>query len=262
MPLRPSRSLLRLATVGLWFAAVAQATAAPPTPAPLSDARQLILVTTDDWDSRQGRLQAYSLDAHGHWQPDGPGFEVAVGRNGSAWGDGLQPPQQDGPQKREGDGRSPAGVFALGPAFGYGSRIDSAMPYRQMQPDSWCMDVPASPLYNRIVEASQVGAAAVEGSSEPMRLDLHHDGDPRYREGLVIEHNAANVPGRGSCIFAHLWRQPGEATAGCTAMAPESMRRLLAWLDPRQQPRFVLLPAAEYRRLQSAWRLPTPAERR
>jgi L,D-peptidoglycan transpeptidase YkuD (ErfK/YbiS/YcfS/YnhG family) len=89
-----------------------------------------------------------------------------------------------------------------------------------------------------------------------MRLDLHHDGDVRYREGFVIEHNAQAIPGHGSCIFAHLWRTPGEATAGCTAMQPANMQRLLAWIDPKATPRFVLLPKAEYRRLQAAWALP------
>ena len=34
------------------------------------------------------------------------------------------------------------------------------------------------------------------------------------------------------------------------------MEALLAWLDPDRSPRFVLLPAEEYRRLASAWRLP------
>ena len=63
----------------------------------------------------------------------------------------------------------------------------------------------------------------------------------------------------GSCIFAHLWKTPDTATAGCTAMAPATMDAVLAWLDPAQRPVFVLLPASEYRALQAAWRLPEPA---
>src|SRR3546814_14689958 len=88
-----------------------------------------------------------------------------------------------------------------------------------MQAGSWCMDVVDSPLYNRIVDARDVGDAAVEGSSEPMRRDLHNDGDQRYRSGFVIEHNPEARKGAGSCIFAHLWKAPGAPTAGCTAMA-------------------------------------------
>ncbi|EGD07557.1 hypothetical protein XVE_4243, partial [Xanthomonas vesicatoria ATCC 35937] len=225
----------------------------------LQQARALIVVTTPDWNNTQARLQTF-VRVDGKWAPAAPGFAVALGRHGSAWGEGLHPAQAQGPQKREGDGRSPAGVFAIGPAFGYAARIDSAMPYQAMSATHYCMDVPSSPLYNRIVDAAQVGEAAVAGSTEPMRLDLRHPGDARYREGFVIAHNPNNVAGRGSCIFAHLWRTPGQFTAGCTAMEPADMQRLLAWLKPADKPLFVLLPRADYARLQAQWQLPDLAE--
>ncbi|WP_355585372.1 L,D-transpeptidase family protein [Xanthomonas cannabis] len=224
----------------------------------LQQARALIVVTTPDWNSTQARLQTFTR-VDGGWAPAAPAFAVALGRHGSAWGDGLHPAQPQGPQKREGDGRSPAGVFAIGPAFGDAARIDSAMPYQAMSATHYCMDVPDSPLYNRIVDAAQVGERAVAGSTEPMRLDLRQPGDVRYREGFIIAHNPGNVPGRGSCIFAHLWRTPGQFTAGCTAMAPADMQHLLAWLKPEDHPLFVLLPRADYARLQAQWQLPVLA---
>jgi L,D-peptidoglycan transpeptidase YkuD (ErfK/YbiS/YcfS/YnhG family) len=92
-----------------------------------------------------------------------------------------------------------------------------------------------------------------------MRRDLHANGDPAYEVGFVIEHNANGAPGAGSCIFGHLWKSPDSTTAGCTAMAPASMETLLRWLDADRRPVFVLLPAAEYQRLQSAWKLPALA---
>ncbi len=248
------RSLVRLATTALLLAAAVSGHAAP-----LDGARQLIVVTSEGWDSTQGQLQAYVRDGQG-WHPHGQAFLVALGRTGSAWGLGLHPAQADGPQKQEGDGRSPAGIFALGSAFGYAvTRRGTAMPYQPMLDSSYCMDVPGSPFYNRIVDEKKVGNAAVKGSTEPMRLDLHNKGDVRYREGFVIAHNPDNQPGKGSCIFAHLWRQPGEATAGCTAMPQERMQALLDWLRPQDAPRFVLLPRAEYKRLQAQWQLPALA---
>lgn len=224
---------------------------------PLHGADQLVVVTSEGWDSTQGRLQAYARTRSG-WKAEGAPFDVALGRSGSAWGLGLHDADIDttAPQKREGDGRSPAGVFALGTAFGYAAQADTRWPWQPMHESSYCMDVPDSPYYNRIVDADNVGADAVEGSTEPMRLDLHKNGDIRYQQGFVIAHNPRNVPGQGSCIFAHLWRTPGEATAGCTAMTAAHMQALLAWLDPRQSPRFVLLPRAAYARLQDAWQLP------
>ncbi|MBO9787341.1 L,D-transpeptidase family protein [Xanthomonas phaseoli] len=234
------------------------AVAASPIDA-LNQARTLVLVTTADWNSTQGRLRTFTR-VDGTWQPAGQSFAVALGRHGSAWGEGLHPAQTQGPQKREGDGRSPAGIFAIGPAFGDAEKIDSAMPYQAMSATHYCMDVPSSPLYNRIVDAAQVGEAAVAGSTEPMRLDLRQAGDARYSEGFVIAHNPKAIPGRGSCIFAHLWRTPGQVTAGCTAMAATDMQRLLAWLKPHDHPLFVLLPRAEYARLHTAWQLPALTE--
>jgi L,D-peptidoglycan transpeptidase YkuD (ErfK/YbiS/YcfS/YnhG family) len=125
-----------------------------------------------------------------------------------------------------------------------------------MRDTDWCVDVDGSPYYNQIVDTKKVGEKAVEGASEPMRRDLHLDGDQLYKIGFVIEHNAKGKAGGGSCIFAHLWRSPTDATAGCTAMPEPVMRQLLAWMKPEEQPVFVLLPQSEYARLQSAWHLP------
>ena len=224
---------------------------------PLEGARQLLVVTTDGWDSTGGQLQSFERGASG-WQATAEPFAVALGRSGSAWGIGLHPAQieQGGPHKVEGDGRSPAGVFALGTAFGAAATARTGLAYQPMQATSYCMDVPDSPLYNRIVDADRVGAEAVAGSTEPMRLDLQDPQDVRYRQGFVVAHNPRNEPGKGSCIFAHVWREPGEATAGCTAMPGPRMAALLQWLDADQQPRLVLLPRANYLRLQAQWQLP------
>ena len=254
-----------LAALGLaWgIAALAGESAGEPTGSadPLRGAQQLVLVTTGGWDENQGILRRFERpDDSTQWR-EVAAFPVSIGRNGSAWGTGLHAAgdQDEGPRKREGDGRSPAGVFALGTAFGYADTVASGLPYQAMTRDDWCMDVPASPYYNRIVDARQVGAAAVAGSSEPMRLDLHRNGNPSYRLGFVIEHNPGNVPQGGSCIFAHLWRAPGEPTAGCTAMADADMEAMLEWLDADKAPRFVLLPRAQYARLATRWQLPAPA---
>jgi L,D-peptidoglycan transpeptidase YkuD (ErfK/YbiS/YcfS/YnhG family) len=233
---------------------IAAASATEVVPA---ESRQLVVVTVPTWNSDAGVLRRFQRDsANGHWvEVDGP-TEVTIGRAGAAWGRGLHPPQPSGPQKKEGDGRAPAGVFAIGEAFGYGDRVATGLTYAPMQPTQYCIDVPDSPLYNRIVDTRAVGEAAIEGSTEPMRRDVHVNGDSRYKLGFVIRHNPGNVAAGGSCIFAHLWKAQGEATAGCTAMAEPAMRGLLSWLQEDQRPVFVLLPQAEYARWQATWRLP------
>lgn len=235
--------------------------AVTPTALPWSSAGQMVVVVTPDWNASQGVLRTFER-SNGHWQEVGEPTSVMVGRSGSAWGLGLHPEAQSGPAKREGDGRSPAGVFAIGSAFGYADQADTALPYSAMQGSHYCMDVSTSPLYNRIVDAREVGDAAVKGSTEPMRLDLHAAGDQRYRLGFVIEHNPQARRDGGSCIFAHLWKQPGDVTAGCTAMDDPSMNRLLDWLRPDRRPVFVLMPQAQYASAQDSWQLPAMGTRR
>jgi L,D-peptidoglycan transpeptidase YkuD (ErfK/YbiS/YcfS/YnhG family) len=218
-------------------------------------AQQLVLVTSADWNTDTGMLRTYERSGSA-WRLVGDPQPVTLGRAGSAWGLGLHAPGHAGPVKREGDGRSPAGVFAIGEAFGYAAKASTALPYAAMQASHYCVDVSGSPLYNRIVDADAVGADAVAGATEPMRRDLHAGGDQRYRLGFVIEHNPQARPMGGSCIFAHLWKSPSDATSGCTAMDPRTMERVLGWLDPGRHPVFVLLPMAEYRQLRAGWNLP------
>ncbi|MEO5628391.1 MAG: hypothetical protein ABIQ62_01330 [Thermomonas sp.] len=220
-----------------------------------ADAGQMVLVTTANWDSTSGDLRRYERDGE-RWRQVGAATQIVVGRTGIAWGIGLNTEHGDGPVKREGDGKAPAGVFAIGPAFGYAGSARTGLDYRAMGANDWCIDVPDSVYYNQIIDRSVVKAPLLDQSTEPMRRDIHADGDQRYREGFVIEHNAANVRNAGSCIFAHLWTASDTTTAGCTAMAPASMDALLAWLDQKRKPVFVQLPQAQYHQLRDAWQLP------
>ncbi len=226
----------------------------PTVTSPWANAGQLVLVTTPGWNASQGTLRTYESTTAG-WREVNAAVPVTIGRSGSAWGIGLHP-DQPGPSKVEGDGRAPAGVFRIGSAFGYAPASATSMPYLAMSATHYCVDVSGAALYNRVVDERVVGEVAVAGSTEPMRRDIHVNGDQRYKLGFVIEHNPEGRRGAGSCIFAHMWRKPGEATAGCTAMDEPAMQRLFAWLNPRRQPVFVLLPEAEYRRLRAAWNLP------
>lgn len=246
--------LVALLIAGLAFAG--NAIAATDPAAAWSDAGQMVLVTVPDWNTIEGMLHTYERDHGGAWHEVGTARPVVIGQSGAAWGIGLNPAQHDGPQKREGDGRSPAGVFRIGTTFGYAAHAGTAMPYLALTATDYCMDVSGTPLYNRIADAAKVGDAALKGSSEPMRRDLHVHGDQAYRLGFVIEHNPHGVAHGGSCIFAHLWSSPTTGTTGCTAMTPGTMQGLLAWLKPQEHPVFVLLPQDEYARLRHAWQLP------
>ena len=248
---------IRLAFAALLLPLAACASVAAPRTNPWDNARQLVIVTTADWNAPTGTLRAFERDGDG-WRQTGQPIVVNVGRNGAGWGLGLHDAhdQDAGPVKREGDGRAPAGVFAIGSAFGYAPELSTGLAYKAMQANDWCIDVPDSPLYNRIVDRSLAKAPGLDRASEPMRRDLQAKPDDLYKLGFVIEHNAQATPRGGSCIFAHVQRAPGAPTAGCTSMPEDALRGLLAWLRDDAHPAFVLLPQGEYVRLRAPWHLP------
>jgi L,D-peptidoglycan transpeptidase YkuD (ErfK/YbiS/YcfS/YnhG family) len=171
-----------------------------------------------------------------------------LGHGGMAWGLGLHgdgpTAKLEGPRKREGDGRSPAGVFELGLAFGRSDALATALPYASETSTLRCVDDPGSAHYNQIVDAAQVDEDW--RSAEPMR---------RYYElAITVEHNASDVPEAGSCIFLHAWRDAESPVTGCTAMAADELEQLAAWLEPGAV--LVALPRELQSELASAWRLP------
>jgi D-alanyl-D-alanine dipeptidase len=233
-------------------------TALGKTPEPLARSRQVVLVTTRGWDEVPGTLRRFERKgANGAWAQVGREVPVAVGRSGLGWGAGLVDTSAEaGPQKKEGDGKAPAGVFALGSAFGFAPSPEASwlrLPYTPLTPSVECVDDTASRRYNQIVD--RLAAGEVDwNSSERMRSV------EGYRWGLVVRHNAApTLAGRGSCIFLHVWAGPGRGTAGCTALEEARLTELLRWLDPKKGPLLVQLPEGEYARLRSAWRLPALA---
>ncbi|MDB6022843.1 MAG: hypothetical protein JWQ04_2700, partial [Pedosphaera sp.] len=79
---------------------------APESPLAIASSRQLLLVTTKDWNAVTGVMRRFArADASSGWNEVGAGIPVVVGRNGLGWGRGLSLPfALPGPVKKEGDG--------------------------------------------------------------------------------------------------------------------------------------------------------------
>jgi D-alanyl-D-alanine dipeptidase len=221
--------------------------AAPAKPRPKIVATEVLTAIIDDWSATKATLTLWQHDDRG-WSESGS-WKGVIGYAGAAWGIGLHgsgaPRGHAGPVKREGDGASPAGIFAIDSAFGFEPLPSSKLRYTQLRDTTECVDDPQSSAYNTLVEHTP---AADWTSSEHMRSVAG------YEYGLVIAHNPARTPGAGSCIFVHVWNGPDSNTVGCTAIPKQDLHQLLTWLEPGTV--FVLLPRAEYRALQDQWGLP------
>ena len=242
-------------TAFLLVSACRFAPAAIPAPAPLAAATQLVVVTTPGWDSTAGELRRFARDdTHSQWHRVGEVVPIVVGKTGLAWGVGFDGLSRAGePHKKEGDGRSPAGVFPIDTAFGF-APPDSVrwirLPYLQLTSNSECVDDTASVHYNTAVDRSSVSAVDWQSAEHMRKVG-------QYRLGAIIGYNATPpVRGRGSCIFFHIWAGPRSTTVGCTALDSAELERMIAWLDPRAHPVVVQVPAAAYPRLQNYRELP------
>jgi L,D-peptidoglycan transpeptidase YkuD (ErfK/YbiS/YcfS/YnhG family) len=232
------------------------APAAPSTVIPAAT-HQLITAITDSWTSTHATLQVWTRTAGGTWTARAAApWPAVLGRDGSAWGVGLHgagaPAGRDGAVKTEGDGKSPAGMFAIRSAYGYADEPpkDTKLDYTSTgRGDLECVDDPASEHYASIVDRKQV--AADWESSESLLID-----DNQYKWIIDVAHNPERKPRAGSCIFLHVWGGPETTTSGCTAMQAKSLEELLRTLDPESKPVYVLLPRADYDALAVAWGLP------
>jgi len=217
---------------------------------------QMVVVLTGSWGSADASLQLFEREsAHTPWRAVNEASAAVVGHNGLGWGIGLHDAPSSGaaPLKKEGDGKAPAGIFLLTAAFGYASPEAAQwikLPYRQATASLQCVDDVNSEFYNQVLDTSNT----------PLRWKSHEEmlrKDGLYKMGIVVDHNAhPPIPGRGSCIFIHIWKAASQGTAGCTAMAEPDLDGVLRWLDPAKTPVLVQLPRSEYKRYQEAWGLP------
>jgi L,D-peptidoglycan transpeptidase YkuD (ErfK/YbiS/YcfS/YnhG family) len=152
-------------------------------------------------------------ESRGVLQFEGREYPCALGRGGI---------QQT---KREGDGATPAGTFALRQVFYRPDRLappSCELPMRALTAnDGWCDD-PAHPDYNRLV------GLPFAASHEAMWRT-----DNLYDVVIVIGHN--DDPPRaslGSAIFIHCATADYGPTEGCVALARETLVALLPRLTP------------------------------
>lgn len=198
----------------------------------------LILITTVSWDDFRGSLKLIKGD-----ELVSKPIPVVLGKTGLAWGIGLHPEEtinKEEPQKKEGDNKSPAGIFSIGPRFGIAPSNDSD--YIQITSSIVAVDDPNSAFYNQIVDRAEIKADFE--SCEEMK------NEPLYEMGAVIQHNFPNPsPGAGSAIFFHLWKDEGTPTAGCTAMSRENLEKVLLFIQ-EEETFLVQIPVNEWK---SGW---------
>ncbi len=197
----------------------------------LKDNNQVLFVKTLSDSTIQGTMFLYERKSNHKqwWLKDS--FIIVVGKNGLGKDETSSISFSNTmPVKHEGDGKSPSGIFALGPVFSYHNLKNLHMPFVQVDTNFYCVDDVSSSYYNTLIKADT--AKHNFNSFEYMRRK-----DSLYEYGVWVKYNGNAIkPGNGSCIFIHIWRNQNSGTSGCTAMTKENILKLIYWLDKKKNP--------------------------
>jgi L,D-peptidoglycan transpeptidase YkuD (ErfK/YbiS/YcfS/YnhG family) len=207
----------------------------------LGDARQVIVVTASTWKTSYATVHTYRKDGSG-WHEQFAPKRARLGSRGFAhFG-----------ERRQNSGETPAGTYSLVRAFGAAPDPGTAMRYRQFDHNDWWPYDPRDPRTYNVAQNHGRSAATVWRKSWAEHLSHFSD---QYKYALVLDYNLpsglyksgkqrfathpANTAAGGG-IFFHI-RGTG-ATAGCVAVGPKAMLKIIRWLDPAAHPVIVMAP--------------------
>ncbi|API87419.1 hypothetical protein F7310_08625 [Francisella uliginis] len=216
----------------------------------IKKAHQLIVVTTNDWQSVKGKLWFFNKDKQGNWLPIKLAIPVVVGKKGLAWADSSFQKIAKASLKQESDNKAPAGIMNIGKIFGFENmELINKSDYVNIATGIECVDDSNSKYYNQIVNVNEV-KKDWQSSEKMSEISL-------YKYGVEIQYNKnPTKPRRGSCIFMHEWRSQETGTEGCTAMSEKDIKDITNLLVASKSPILIQLPQDIYCKLQESWCLP------
>ena len=122
---------------------------------------------------------------------------------------------------REGDQKTPVGVFRLTRAFGIKDNPGAGMEYVKLNPYLyWCGD---EQYYNQLIDIRE----------KPHDCSGEHliEFPPHYNYGMFTDFNRECIYDMGSAIFFHCFG-PRPYTGGCVAVSEKDMIRILQKTEP------------------------------
>lgn len=127
--------------------------------------------------------------------------------------------------KKEGDGKTPIGIFKLGIAFGTHSKNKiNYNNYIKINKNLYWVDDVKSKYYNQLIDISKTQK---DWKSAENLIEYQK----QYEYAIEIKTNPNNIKGKGSAIFLHCSIE--KPTAGCIAINKEKMKKILDTLQQK-----------------------------
>ena len=127
---------------------------------------------------------------------------------------------------KEGDGKTPVGVFLFVEAFGILENPGTKMAYTQVDETHYWVDDGASNYYNAFVSTDEV---VKDWESAEHIIEYGQS----YHYVLATSYNDEKIAGRGSAVFLHCISEDAEATAGCIAVPEVYMKEIMRRVTSR-----------------------------
>lgn len=133
-------------------------------------------------------------------------------------------------ERKPGDQTTPAGYFALGPAYGAASSAITALDYHQLESgDVWVSD-PASAHFNSLQNDHDPDADWGQSINLLTQAGI-------YKYAILINSNPASDPAHGCSVFLNL---ASSSTDGSVALREVTLFSLLQWLSPEADPHVLI----------------------
>jgi L,D-peptidoglycan transpeptidase YkuD (ErfK/YbiS/YcfS/YnhG family)/ribosomal protein L24E len=189
-------------------------------------AQQVIVVDAPSATSTTATLSTFENDGSGWYQVFAP-MPARDGENG--W--------IPGPDRTEGDGTSPEGIYAIGSTmYGTNPNPGTLFAYHQLVCGDWWDEDSSSPTYNTFQHVACGTEPSFAGDSEALWTEGN-----AYPSMAVIDFNTPSTRPLGSGIFLHA--DLGVPTQGCVSLPYGDLVQVLKWLNPALHPVIVMGPA-------------------
>ena len=169
----------------------------------------------DDWS--EGQRNVLKSDDNTMREENGADWELVLETEAIIGKNGLG-------KTKEGDGKTPIGVFLFVEAFGILENPGTNMDYTKVDISHYWVDDSGSNYYNKFVSVNEI---------QPDWASAEHivEYGESYRYVLATSYNVERIPGKGSAVFLHCTSEESEATAGCIAVPEVYMREIMRRID-------------------------------
>ena len=189
---------------------------AAPVPAPDADIHDLLYQYRQDASVQQVLFVNIGKGSEAHvrfYEKDAASGAWTITRDCDAYAG-----KNGGGKTKEGDAKTPYGIFNVRTAFGIKANPGTTLPYIDVTNDTYACG--CEQYYNQIIDAKKTGHVCAEDGEHMIKYS------PHYNYGMAIDYNADNTLWLGSGMFIHcIGAKPW--TGGCVALPEDDMSYIL-----------------------------------